>query len=102
MKYKSWSQNEIDYIKHHSAGIPDKIVAEDLSRITGQSITSSMIRRQRRNLKIVKPKGRPKKETFSNPDSEESNEIRRTEPERGINISEYDVGVDQRNQVTFQ
>ena len=61
MKYKKWSETELSYIKHHSTDIPDKYIAEKMSEMGGQSITADMIRRQRRNLKIVKTKGRPRK-----------------------------------------
>ena len=62
MVYKKWSDSELSYIKHHYLEYSDKIIAEKLSEMTGQNITSSMIRRQRRNLKIEKAKGRPKLE----------------------------------------
>ena len=61
MKYKKWSDTELSYIKHHSADIPDKYIAQKMSEMGGQTITADMIRRQRRNLKIVKRKGRPPK-----------------------------------------
>ena len=61
MKYKKWSDTELSYIKHHSADIPDKYIAQKMSEMGGQTITADMIRRQRRNLKIVKSKGRPTK-----------------------------------------
>ena len=61
MKYKKWSDTELSYIKHHSSDIPDKYIAQKMSEMGGQTITADMIRRQRRNLKIVKSKGRPPK-----------------------------------------
>lgn len=64
-KYKKWSETELSYIKQHYSSFADKIIAKNLSDMTGENITSSMIRRQRRNLAIGKPKGRPKKERFS-------------------------------------
>lgn len=70
MKYKKWSETELTYIKHHSADIPDKYIAQKMSQINGQNITADMVRRQRRNLKIVKSKGRPRK---FNKTSEENN-----------------------------
>ena len=36
-------------------------MAVKLSQITGDNISTSMIRRQRRKLKLVKPRGRPLK-----------------------------------------
>ena len=59
MKYKKWSDTELSYIKHHSADIPDKYIAQKMTEMGGTTITADMIRRQRRNLKIVKRKGRP-------------------------------------------
>ncbi len=60
MVYKKWSDSELSYIKHHYLKYSDKIIAKNLSEMTGHQITSSMVRRQRRNLKIEKSKGRPK------------------------------------------
>lgn len=60
-KYKKWSETELTYIKHHYSVYPDKIIATKLSEISGENITPSMVRRQRRNLQAQKPKGRPKK-----------------------------------------
>lgn len=61
MKYKKWSDTELSYIKHHSADIPDKYIAQKMTEMGGTAITADMVRRQRRNLKIVKRKGRPPK-----------------------------------------
>ena len=62
MTYKKWSDNELSYIKHHYLIFSDKNIAVELSKITGENITSSMVRRQRRNLHIEKSQGRPKKD----------------------------------------
>ena len=61
MKYKKWTDQELLFIRHHCNDIPDKIIAQKLSEMTGENITNSMIRRQRRNMKVQKNKGRPKK-----------------------------------------
>lgn len=61
MKYKQWTDQELLYIKHHCRDIPDKIIAKKLSEMTAETITSSMVRRQRRNMNISKNKGRPRK-----------------------------------------
>jgi len=61
MKYKKWTDQELLYIKHHYADIPDKIIAQKLSEMTAENITGSMVRRQRRNMFISKNKGRPRK-----------------------------------------
>ena len=60
MKYRKWSQNELSYIKHHYKDISDKKLAEKLTEITGENITGSMVRRQRRNFEMEKAQGRPK------------------------------------------
>ena len=60
MSYKKWLDSELSYIKHHYLKYSDKIIAQNLSKISGQNITPSMIRRQRRNLKAEKEQGRPK------------------------------------------
>lgn len=57
--YKKWLQSEMDYIANNCSLLPDEILALKLSHMTGQNITTSMVRRQRRKLKISKPKGRP-------------------------------------------
>ena len=62
MTYKKWSDTELSYIKHHYLNFSDKNIAMELSKITGENITPSMIRRQRRNLKIEKAQGRPRTE----------------------------------------
>ncbi len=67
MKYKKWSDTELSYIKHHSADIPDKYIAQKMTEMGGTTITADMVRRQRRNLKIVKSKGRPRKYKANNP-----------------------------------
>lgn len=61
--YKKWTQHEIDYIVNHHASLRDEQIAETLSQISGDTITTSMIRRQRRKLSIKKNRGRPKKFT---------------------------------------
>lgn len=57
--YKRWLPSEMDYIANNCLLLPDEILAMKLSQMTGQNITTSMVRRQRRKLKISKPKGRP-------------------------------------------
>ena len=62
MSYKKWSDNELSYIKHHYLKYSDKIIAQNLSEISGQNITPSMVRRQRRNIHAEKGQGRPRNE----------------------------------------
>ncbi len=59
--YKRWTDVEIDFIKNNHVSVPDDDLAAKLSQITNQTITTAMIRRQRRKLKLSKPRGRPRK-----------------------------------------
>ena len=57
--YKKWSETEIDYIRNNHNITPDEELASKLSQMTNQNVTTAMIRRQRRKLKLSKPRGRP-------------------------------------------
>jgi hypothetical protein len=59
--YKKWTIEEIDFIKNNHTIVSDTEMANKLSQILGQPITTSMIRRQRRKLDIVKSRGRPRR-----------------------------------------
>jgi len=59
--YKKWSDAELQYIKDNLAQFSDCALANKLSSMTGESVSTAMIRRQRRKLGINKPRGRPKK-----------------------------------------
>jgi hypothetical protein len=59
--YKKWTVEEIDFIKNNYNVISDMELAVKLTEMLNQQITTSMIRRQRRKLEIIKPRGRPKK-----------------------------------------
>lgn len=59
--YKKWLQNELDFILNNQALMNDETLAAKLSEMTGQNVTKSMIRRQRRKLSIKKSRGRPRK-----------------------------------------
>ena len=59
--YKKWAPSEIDYIQNNHNILCDEVLAVKLSQITGQNITTAMVRRQRRKLKLSKPRGRPSK-----------------------------------------
>lgn len=61
--YKRWVANELQYIKDNLNQYNDKDLAEKLSQMTGETISTSMIRRQRRKLGIAKKRGRPQKKT---------------------------------------
>lgn len=59
--YKKWTVEEVDFIKNNYNIVSDIELASKLSQMANQPITTSMIRRQRRKLEIVKPRGRPRK-----------------------------------------
>jgi hypothetical protein len=63
--YKKWNDSEIDYIRNNHSVVCDEALAAKLSEITGQSVSTAMIRRQRRKLKLSKPRGRPSKNKAS-------------------------------------
>jgi hypothetical protein len=63
--YKKWNDSEIDYIRNNHSVVCDEDLAVKLSEITGQSVSTAMIRRQRRKLKLSKPRGRPSKNKVS-------------------------------------
>lgn len=64
--YKKWSDAEIDYIRNNHASTPDEVLAVKISQMTNQNVTTAMIRRQRRKLKLSKPRGRPSKSKGAN------------------------------------
>jgi hypothetical protein len=59
--YKKWSEAEIEFIKNNHSSTPDEELAIKISQMTNQNITTAMVRRQRRKLKLSKPRGRPTK-----------------------------------------
>lgn len=63
--YKKWLDNELEFIRNNQDTMNDEVLANKLSEMTGQSVTRSMIRRQRRKLDIKKKRGRPRKEKVS-------------------------------------
>jgi hypothetical protein len=62
--YKKWSATDIQFIVDNQ-NMLDKDVAAKLSQITGQNITPSMVRRQRRKSGVAKKRGRPAKNTLA-------------------------------------
>lgn len=62
--YKKWTSTEADFIKNNHGNISDAELATRLSEITGQNITTSMVRRQRRKLSLGKNRGRPRKKSL--------------------------------------
>lgn len=61
--YKKWTATELDYIQNNHTLLCDESLASSLSKMTGQNISTSMVRRQRRKLSLKKSRGRPKKTT---------------------------------------
>jgi len=59
--YKKWSNAELGFIRDNVGVLSDLELANKLSKMTGENITYAMVRRQRRNLGISKPKGRKRK-----------------------------------------
>jgi hypothetical protein len=59
--YKKWNGTEIDFIQNNHNILCDEALAVKLSQMTGQNITTAMVRRQRRKLALKKPRGRPSK-----------------------------------------
>ena len=60
--YKKWNQTDIQFIVDNQHML-DKDLAVKLSQITGQNVSASMVRRQRRKSGLVKKRGRPRKNT---------------------------------------
>lgn len=59
--YKKWTSTELDYIQNNHTLLCDESLASSLSKMTGQNISTAMVRRQRRKLSLKKSRGRPKK-----------------------------------------
>ncbi len=59
--YKKWTGAELQYIKDNLSAHSDGALAAKLSNMTGETVSTAMIRRQRRKLGINKPRGRPRK-----------------------------------------
>lgn len=59
--YKKWSEAEQTFIKDNVGAYSDSELAAKLSQMTGENISTTMIRRQRRKFGVVKPRGRRKK-----------------------------------------
>jgi hypothetical protein len=59
--YRKWQPEDIEFIENNYHKMTDKAIAVTLSKITGCNISIDMVRRQRRTLKLSRPKGRPAK-----------------------------------------
>jgi hypothetical protein len=63
--YKKWTQAELEFVQNNQKNYSDRELSVKLTEISGQTVTTAMIRRQRRKLNIQKPKGRrPKNRVF--------------------------------------
>lgn len=57
--YKKWTKEELEFISNNAVNMKDEEIASYLNKTDGsQPITVGMVRRQRRKLSIVKPRGR--------------------------------------------
>lgn len=59
--YKKWTSTETEFIVNNHLLFNDEALATKLSQMTGQNISTAMVRRQRRKLALKKSRGRPKK-----------------------------------------
>lgn len=59
--YKKWADSELEYIRNNHTLLSDENLAVSLSKITGENISTAMVRRQRRKLTLDKKRGRPRK-----------------------------------------
>lgn len=59
--YKKWTEAEIQFVRDNLTQMSDGELANKLSSMTGENITVGMVRRQRRKIGVVKPRGRRKK-----------------------------------------
>lgn len=57
--YKKWTKEELEFVANNAKNMKDEEIAQYLNKIDGsRTITVGMVRRQRRKLAIVKPRGR--------------------------------------------
>lgn len=59
--YKKWTETETNFIMDNHHLFNDVTLAMKLTGMTGQEITTAMVRRQRRKLSLKKNRGRPRK-----------------------------------------
>lgn len=59
--YKKWSDAELGFVRDNISILSDAELANKLSSMTGENITTGMVRRQRRKMGIAKARGRRKK-----------------------------------------
>lgn len=59
--YKKWTNAELDFLSNNHVLLNDAELANKLSQMSGENVTTAMVRRQRRKLSIKKQRGRPSK-----------------------------------------
>lgn len=59
--YKKWTSAELDFLANNHGLLNDAALANKLSQMSGENVTTAMVRRQRRKLQIKKKRGRPSK-----------------------------------------
>lgn len=59
--YKKWTNAELDFLANNHNLLNDGELANKLSQMSGENVTTAMVRRQRRKLSIKKQRGRPAK-----------------------------------------
>jgi hypothetical protein len=59
--YKKWTSAELDFLSKNHTLLNDAELAAKLSKMSGENVTTAMVRRQRRKLSIKKSRGRPHK-----------------------------------------
>lgn len=59
--YKKWTNTELDFLSNNHVLLNDAELANKLSQMSGENVTTAMVRRQRRKLSIKKQRGRPAK-----------------------------------------
>lgn len=68
--YKKWTNTETDFIRNNHQSLCDESLAKELTSMTGQDVTTAMVRRQRRKLALKKARGRPRKNSNTQLNSE--------------------------------
>lgn len=68
--YKKWTSAELDFLSKNHTLLNDSELANKLSQMSGENVTTAMVRRQRRKLSIKKRRGRPCKTSQLNSSSE--------------------------------
>ena len=68
--YKKWTEAELNFLASNHVLLNDAELANKLSQMSGENVTTAMVRRQRRKLSIKKQRGRPSKNKIVQPVSD--------------------------------